>query len=73
MIGTMRVANLAMRLMPPKITEPTMSTITTPMKKRRPTVLSMPAGVVNTVVTDSTSWLACIKHSVPTRPNMAKA
>ena len=51
----MRDASKAMRLMPPKMTAPTISTITKPMMKRNITVFSMPIGVVNTVVTDSTS------------------
>ena len=62
-----------MRLMPPKMTAPTMATIASPMPKRNASVFSMPMGVVNTVVTDSTSWLACMKHSVPTRPKMENA
>ena len=69
----MREANRAMRLMPPRITAPTMATIIRPMMKRSVSVFSMPMGVVNTVVTDSTSWLACMKHNVPTRPNIENA
>ena len=73
MVGTMRDASLAMRPMPPRITVPTIMVITTPIMKRKKSVFSMPAGVVNTVVTDSTSWLACMKHRVPMRPKHEKA
>ena len=61
-----------MRLMPPTITEATIRAIITPMMKRRVAVFSMPAGVVKTVVIDSTSWFACITQRVPIRPTTAK-
>ena len=73
MNGTSRDAHLAMRPMPPMMTAPTTSAMTTPMPKRSHAVLSMPMGVVKTVVTDSTSWLACMKHNVPTSPKMLNA
>ena len=73
MSGTILEAMAAMLLIPLRITAATMTTMTMPMMKRSQGVFSMPIGVVKTVVTDSTSWLACHTHRVPTSPKMANA
>ena len=69
MIGTMREAALAIRVMPPKITNATITAITTPIMNLVENVGAMP----ETVIIDSVSWLACIKQSVPTIPKMVNA
>ena len=73
MSGTILEAMAAMLLIPLRITAATITTMTMPMMNRSMGVFSMPMGVVNTVATDSTSWLACHTHSVPTSPKIANA
>ena len=72
MVGTILVAMREMRVIPPSITDATTTHITLPSKKRSHGVFSIPIGEVMTVVTASTSWLACIKQSVPSKAKMAK-
>ena len=55
MVGTILDEMTEIRWIPPMTTQPTMEAMMTPMMKRNPNVFSIPIGVVNTVVTDSTN------------------
>ena len=63
----MRVATVAMRCMPPKITIDTIAPITMPSIKCVAKPVSTPSGARHTWHIDSVSWLACISTRHPTK------